>query len=344
TYRVIDDDKEQPPPLPLASAAGLIRRAMLTAARAGASIRATGQQIDWFAPTHGYPEQERENRVLAAIREAELLGVAGADRVSELGEHLLAVTSPQHESATQDPVAELAQRCAPLLPEAACTVILQSDLTAIVSGQPGAAVSRLLSLAADNEARGAAGVWRFTPASIRAALDSGMHATVLLGELAGISGRPLPQPLEYLITDTARRHGHIRVRGMRSCLVADETTITELVHTRGLTKLHLARLAPTVLSSPLELDDVLTRLRTAGFSPLAEDATGTIIVETHAEHLATTNPAATPRRRAQQPSKVLAGQLRTESAGGATLLDLPNPDTPQTLARLNPRLNTAELA
>ncbi|MGH8920782.1 MAG: helicase-associated domain-containing protein, partial [Actinomycetes bacterium] len=127
TYRVIDEDKEQPPPLPLASAAGLIRRAMLTAAGVDASIRATGQQIDWFAPTHGYPKQERENRGLAAIREAELLGVTGADRVSELGEHLLAVTSPEHESTAQDPVAELAKRCAPLLPEAACTVILQSD-------------------------------------------------------------------------------------------------------------------------------------------------------------------------------------------------------------------------
>jgi hypothetical protein len=344
TYRVIDEDNQQPPPLPLASAAGLIRRAMLIAARAGASIRATGQHTDWFAPTHGYPEQERENRVLAALREAELLGVAGADRVSELGEHLLTVTSPEHESTAQDSVAELAQRCAPLLPQATCTVILQSDLTAIVSGQPDAAASRLLNLAADNEARGAAGVWRFTPASIRAALDSGMHATQLLDELAGISGRQLPQPLEYLITDTARRHGNIRVRGMRSCLVADETTITELIHTRGLTKLHLARLAPTVLSSPLELDDVLARLRTAGFCPLAEDTTGTIIVETHAEHLATTNPAATPRRRAQLSASALARQLRTEPADGTTLLDLPNPDTPQTLARLNPRLNTAELA
>jgi hypothetical protein len=344
TYRVVDEDKEQPPPLPLASAAGLIRRAMLIAALGGASVRAAGQSIDWFAPTHGYPARDRDHRVGAAVREAELLGVVGADRVSGLGEHLLVVTSPQHESTADDPVDELGERCAPLLSEAACTVILQSDLTAVVSGVPSAAVSRLLCLTADNEARGAAEVWRFTPAGIRAALDSGMPATRLLTELAGISGRPLPQPLEYLITDTARRHGHIRVRGMRSCVIADETTITELVHTRSLTKLQLARLAPTVISSPLELDDVLARLRAAGFSPLAEDATGTIIVETQAEHLATNNPAAIPRRRARLSATALAGRLLAESAGSPTLFDPPNSDTPQTLARLNPRLNTAELA
>jgi hypothetical protein len=344
TYRIVDDDKEQPPPLPLASSAGLIRRAMLTAARAGASVRASGEQIDWFAPEHGYPASERDHRVRAAIGEAELLGVIGADRVSELGEHLLAVTSPEHEPTDGDPVGELAERCTPLLPESGCTVILQSDLTAVVSGQPSAAVFRLLSLAADNEARGAAGVWRFTPASIRAALDSGRHATQLLAELAAISGRPLPQPLEYLITDTARRHGNIRVRGMRSCVVADEATIAELVHTRSLSKLHLASVAPTVLSSPLELDDVLARLRSAGFSPLAEDATGTIIVEAREEHLAITSAPATVRPRARMSAAQLAGQLRAESDGSTALFDPPDSDTMQTLARLNPRLNTAEVA
>jgi hypothetical protein len=59
-------------------------------------------------------------------------------------------------------------------------VILQSDLTAVVSGQPSAAVSRLLAASAVNEARGDAAVWRFTPASVRAALDAGWTGTELL--------------------------------------------------------------------------------------------------------------------------------------------------------------------
>jgi hypothetical protein len=315
TYRTIEDDKELPPPLPLASAAGLIRRALLLATRSGASSRAAGREIDWFSPLHGYPAEERDHRVDATIREAELLGVLGADRLSELGEHLLAVIKADPD----DPIAELAGRCAPLLPHTSCTVILQSDLTAVVSGQPSTAVVALLTLAAQSEARGTADVWRFTPASIRAALDSGRQAEGLRSELTSISGRPLPQPLEYLITDVARRHGGIRARGLRSCLIADETMITELLHTRALAKLQLAQLAPTVLSSPKDVDGLLTTLRAAGFLPIAEDATGTVIVETRPTHLADDEARTTLRRpRRRHSAAELAGRLRSESGADAT--------------------------
>ncbi|MFY9809036.1 MAG: helicase-associated domain-containing protein, partial [Pseudonocardiaceae bacterium] len=229
TSRETVGDKEHPPPLPLESAAGLLRRALLSAARAGASVRAAGAEADWFFPLHGYDAEQRDDKVVAAVREAELLGVIATDVVSELGEHLLAVAG----TAPDDAVGELARRCTALLPEAFCSVILQSDLTVVVSGQPSAAVSRLLNDSAVAETRGAARTWRFTPASVRAALDAGWTAQELLTELATISGRQLPQPVEYLITDAARRHGEVRVRGMRSCVIATETLITEILHTRS---------------------------------------------------------------------------------------------------------------
>jgi hypothetical protein len=238
----------------LGSAAGLLRRALLSAARSGASVHAAGKEIDWFLPLHGYDAEQRADKVAAAVREAELLGVIATDAVSELGAHLLAVTGSTPEEKV---VEELARRCAALLPETPCSVILQSDLTAVVSGQPSAAVSRLLNDSAIAETHGATRTWRFTSASVRGALDTGWTAQELLTELAAISARPVPQPLEYLITDASRRYGQVRVRGRRSCVIADETLITEILHTRSLTKLHLSRLAPTVLSSPSSLDDVL---------------------------------------------------------------------------------------
>ena len=39
-----------------------------------------------------------------------------------------------------------------------------------------------------------AGTWRFTPATVRAALDAGWTAHDLLTELVAISTRPVPQP------------------------------------------------------------------------------------------------------------------------------------------------------
>ena len=156
--------------------------------------------------------------------------------------------------------------------------MLQSDLTAVASGQLSAAASRLLAVTAVPESRGTATIWRFTPDSVRAALDDGWSADELRAELAAASDRPLPQPLDYLIGDVARRHGSVRVRGVRSCVTGEEAEISEILHTRSLRRLQLSRLAPTVLASPLEADDLLPKLRAAGFAPMPEDADGVVIV------------------------------------------------------------------
>ncbi|MGH3912309.1 MAG: helicase-associated domain-containing protein [Pseudonocardiaceae bacterium] len=339
TSRTIEDDREQPPPLPLASNAGLLRRALLAAARSGKSVRVTGEEIDWFCPLHGYDDTQRDDRVAAAVREAELLGVIATDVVSELGGQVLAVA----EESPTDPVSELAQRCAALLPEASCSVILQSDLTAVVSGQPSVAVARLLKDSAVAETHGAAGTWRFTPASVRRALDAGWSAEELLTELAAISARPVPQPLEYLITDAARRHGQVRVRGMRSCVIAEDALITEILHTRSLVKLHFSRLAPTVLSSPRDLDEVLTRLREAGLSPMAEDAQGTVIVEARHDHEALTpDRAISIKPRVALSATELARQLAADPDGEAGQVSADS-DTFELLAQFNRHLDDAEL-
>jgi hypothetical protein len=339
TGREVPGDREVPPPLPFGSAAGLLRRAMLPAARSGVSVRAVGEQVDWLFPLHGYDAGQRAAKVAAAVREAELLGVIASDVVSELGEQLLAVVG----SAPVDAVDQLARRCVALIPETPCSVILQSDLTAVVSGQPSAAVSRLLTGSAVAENRGAAGTWRFTPATVRAALDSGWTAHDLLTELAAISARPVPQPLEYLITDASRRHGQIRVRGMRCCVSADEALITEILHTRSLGKLHLSRFAPTVLASPSGLDEVLTRLREVGLSPVAEDAHGTVIVEVRQDHEASApdRPISTKVRSALSAAEM--ARLLAANPPGETEAACPNSDTFDLLAELNSHLDDAEL-
>jgi hypothetical protein len=337
TERSIQGDRELPPPLPLGSAAGMLRRAMLSAARSGASVHAVGEQIDWFCPLHGYDAEQRAAKVAAAVREAELLGVIANDMVSELGEHLQKVTG-----SAPHVLEVLARRCAELLPETPCSVILQSDLTAVVSGQPSAALSRLLNDSAVAETHGAAGTWRFTPASVRAALDTGWTAAELLTQLAGISDRPVPQPLEYLVTDASRRHGQIRVRGMRSCVSADEALITEILHTRSLGKLHLSRLTPTVLASPSSLDEVLTCLRGAGLSPVAEDALGTVIVEARQDHQASVPDRATiTAPRSALPATELARLLAADPSGDAVACA--DSDTFDLLAQLNSYLDDAEL-
>lgn len=335
TYRKIDEDKELAPPLPLASAAGMIRRSLLAAAVPHRSVRAAGEAVDWFCPLHGYHPEDRRERVEAALREARMLGVIGSDAVSELGEQLVTAV----DAAPADVIDELARRSAALLADAPCEVILQSDLTAVVSGHPSAAVSRVLAAAAEAETRGAAGIWRFTPGSVRVALDAGWTPDGLLAKLREISARPLPQPLEYLVGDVARRHGQVRVRGMRACVVAEESLVEEILYTRKLGTLQLARVAPTVLSSPSDLDEVLGRLRAAGFLPMPEDALGVVIVEQRDEQRAPSEPAA-GRGEARVPAADLAARLRTAP------VDPPSTQlstSARALARFNRQLDEAEL-
>src|SRR6185312_7601389 len=197
-----------------------------------------------------------------------------------------------------------------LLPRVRGLLVLQSDLTAVASGQVGAGAARLLAAAAEPESRGTAATWRFTPGSVRAALDAGWTVDELRTELVAISDRPLPQPLEYLLTDVARRHGAVRVRGARCCVTGSEAEVAEILATRTLRTLHLSRLAPTVLASPFELDEVVARLRAAGFAPMPEDAQGTVIVPDRSASAEET-VARGPRPRLRVDAAELAERLRS---------------------------------
>jgi hypothetical protein len=314
--RMVDDDREQPPPLPLMSAAGMMRRSLLTAST-DAAVSAVAAEIDWFCPAHGYPDDERDVKMAAILHEARLLGVVSSDVLTELGGSLVAGRPPE------------------LLAEQPGTVILQSDLTAVVAGRPSPAAVRLLAAAAVNEARGAAAVWRFTTASVRAALDAGWEADEVLRELAEMSDRPVPQPLEYLVTDVARRHGHVRVRAVQSCVVADEATVTEILHTRSLAKLALRRLAPTVASSSDSPAHVLAQLRKAGFFPVGEDSDGVVVVERADEHRAS---SPVTREKGTLTAEQLSAQLIAEPH-----VTIEHGPTYDTLAGHNRRLSEVEL-
>ncbi|HSK61173.1 MAG TPA: helicase-associated domain-containing protein [Actinomycetospora sp.] len=316
------DGKEVAPPLPLVSGAGDVRRTLL-AATGDRSVRAAEAEIAWFCPWHGFDDDGLAAAVSATHREAELLGVVVGDALTPLGDALVAG-------------GDVAAAVGGHLPDPACDVVLQSDLTALVSGRPGAEVRRLLADAAVPESRGAATSYRFSPASVRGALDAGWDAEGLLTALRGLSERPLPQPLEYLVGDVARRHGHVRVRPAGACLVLDEALSEEVLRARALRSLGLGRLAPTVLACPADPDTVLGALRAAGYFPVREDATGALVVERRETHLADADVR--PAREVVAPETLAARLL---AAGpGDQLGDSP---TAAQLASLNPHLDGAEL-
>jgi hypothetical protein len=89
----------------------------------------------------------------------------------------------------------------------------------------------------------------------------------------------VPQPLTYLVDDTARTFGSIRVGHAEAFLRADdEAALTELLHHPRAGALALRRIAPTVLVSSAPLDVLLPRLRELGAAPVVEAADGTVHV------------------------------------------------------------------
>jgi hypothetical protein len=104
----------------------------------------------------------------------------------------------------------------------------------------------------------------------------------------------VPQPLAYLVQDTARRHGRVRVGAAQSYVRADdESTLAELLADRRAAPLRLRRLAPTVLAAQVAPAVVLATLRSMGLAPAAETAEGDVVLHRPAEHR--TPPRVRPR-------------------------------------------------
>ncbi|MFF0507675.1 helicase C-terminal domain-containing protein [Streptomyces fimicarius] len=231
--------------------------------RGGPAAAATGQGP---APTEG--TDLRSRLALWTLNEAELLGITGRGALSAQARALLA----EGEKAA-------AARLAPLLPDPLDHVLLQADLTAVAPGPLERPLADMLSVLADVESKGGATVYRFTPGSVRRALDAGQAATDLHAFLAAHSRTPVPQPLSYLIDDVARRHGHLRI-GAAAAYVRcdDEAVLNEILADRRSTGLRLRRLAPTVLASRSDPGSLLEALRDMGYAPAAESADGDVLI------------------------------------------------------------------
>ncbi|MEU1195493.1 helicase-associated domain-containing protein [Streptomyces sp. NPDC005813] len=284
-------------------------------------------RLRWERPLRGGQPATDDLRVRLArwtLSEAELLGVTGRGALSAAGRALLGLPSPSsktgqpepagpgdklpahrhhhpapagpHSPAEQAAAASRAARLlAPLLPEPLDHVLLQADLTAVAPGPLQRPLADTLGVLADVESKGGATVYRFTPGSVRRALDAGRSASDLHAFLAAHSRTPVPQPLAYLIDDVARRHGHLRI-GAASAYVRcdDDALLSEILADKRSQGLRLRRLAPTVLAAQADPAALLEGLRSMGFAPAAESAEGDVVITRAHAHR-------TPPRTAPEP-------------------------------------------
>jgi hypothetical protein len=223
-------------------------------------------RVAWRRPRRA--ARMRPELVGWTLAESERIGVTGRGALSGAGRALL-----------HDGIDAAADALAPLLPEPLDHVLLQADLTAVAPGPLDSALAAELALMADIESTGGATVYRFTPTSVRRALDAGRSAEDVRSFLTARSRTPVPQPLAYLIDDVARRHGIMRVGTARAYVRCDdEAVLSEVLVDKRATRLRLRRLAPTVLVAGVGVDDLLVGLREMGYAPAGESGDGVVVV------------------------------------------------------------------
>ncbi|MDQ1121468.1 helicase-associated domain-containing protein [Microbacterium trichothecenolyticum] len=165
-----------------------------------------------------------------------------------------------------------------LLPPEVDRVYLQNDLTAIAPGPLAPHLDvRLRSMAA-RESRAQASSYRFSAASIGAAITAGETADSLRDFLTALSLTGLPQPLAYVIERTAAEHGRVRVAAdpasrLTRVLTDDATLLRSMEVDQSLRSIALSR-SDDELISHVSADVVFWALTDAHYPAVAVDGDG----------------------------------------------------------------------
>lgn len=313
-------------------------------------------RLDWASPR--LAGTARSCLLTAILTEAETLGITGAGALAPHAALLLPdAQAPEvgqqrprgdlqgsggardnRPDAEPDPILAGAA-LDEILPPPVDHVLLQADLTAVVPGPPTPDLAAHLDLLADPESRGGAAVYRFSASSLRRGMDAGYCGEDILGILRTRSRTPVPQPLAYLVTDVARRHGRLRVGPAGAYLRADdELLLDELIRDRRAASLGLRRLAPTVLVAQAPPGQVLDTLRAMGSAPAAESPQGELVLQRPALHRAPERPVERHPGRAGVDRESLQGAVRLlrASEGGGMRVTTGNGTAPAGTAPASP--------
>jgi hypothetical protein len=268
--------------------------------------------VRWFSPV--WFSRAGVKPVTETVAEARRMGLVVVTTATSAARLLAggtsATTGSKHGAAADGsgPVAavgveDLEPVLAAALPDPVSEVIVQADLTILAPGPLVPELAAEFALLADVESSGAATTYRVTEASLRRALDAGRTASGVRDLLTRTSITPVPQSLDYLVEDVARRHGRLRVGTAQSFVRCDDPSLViQVLGSPAAERCALRSVAPTVLISQARPLDLVEALREHGFAPVVEDTTGAVIALTRP--VARVMPSST-RRAPRIPSRAL---------------------------------------
>ena len=272
----------------------------------GVALRAF---VCWLFPAGG---DWMDERVDEFTRDAELIGISAHHTTSPAGVALLA----------GDIEAAVALMSASL-PAEVGAVYLQHDLSIVAPGPLSPSIDARLRGLADVESRELASSYRITAGSVGRALAAGETADSLLEFLRGVSLSGIPQPVEYLIRESAARYGSVRVGStgsdgpqVQSYVRSDDAALLgTLAVDQTLASLGLVAAGEHRLTSRFPAEAVFWALTDARYPVAAENADGEI-VHLRRHQLATVETADAP-----DPAAALVEKLRAGDGGEVMAAD-----------------------
>lgn len=220
--------------------------------------------------------------ILAALSEAYPLLDLSELSILKFG-HLLGLIdnyqpTPLMVAADQD-LKNAAQLMADAFPEPAKRIIIQGDLSIITAGPISPATHRLLDLVSQSEDLGLACRFRISQNSVLHTMETGYSSKEIVELLESLGESKLPQPLTYLITQTEKKFGELRVSDTESgCLVesSDPILIAQIANDSSLAALML-RPSQSALTSRLGAELIYFNLRDFGYPAIMVDENQAVI-------------------------------------------------------------------
>lgn len=202
---------------------------------------------------------------------AEWCGLAVQDHPTNL---LLDVLNERFEKAEATLVRHL--------PRQVSELIIQADQTIIAPGPLPTAIEVQLRQFVELEQVSVATSYRLTALSITHGLEVGLTETQIRQLLTNLSSKPLPQPVDYLLRETAARFGRLTIASGtsvdRSLIKSSEgILLTEILNDSRLRPYGLKPLTAQTLSSRFEPEVLYFGLRENGYLAVRVNADGKVI-------------------------------------------------------------------
>jgi hypothetical protein len=158
-------------------------------------------------------------------------------------------------------------------------IIVQADLSIIAPGPLSSTLEIELRKFTDTENIGLATGYRISPLSISCGLEEGMNEKQIRTLLEKLSGTAIPQPVDYLISETASRFGRLKITGHESgskLISTDELLATQILMDSKLKSFGLRKSEGEIVSL-LEPESLYHALRENGYLAIRVDGSGKVV-------------------------------------------------------------------